>query len=307
MKNISKNKAYGLLVVWVVAGTAAGIYLTKILLTPKHQEFIAPLAEFRQCGPTAITTPEENKIIAKWSFHSDKLPADAKSALARNIKAIPDGALKALERRRLQLALDRRESSYTCSIYDKPGSKPGAPAILLRSAENCLRATGKDSTALVLGAPHLVMPDGKPRRFSEKNMIDEVTLPTVFWSLLEGLYQPSDLSIPNPAQDKPSIANISRQIKRYVVDGYQFDPAEKNYYLRTFGAAGTETPSFITRTLVLTAANLYCSSESFARLQKQQPEATKRFMSIYGCALGKPWHMADTEFVGLCPNLAQSN
>ncbi len=303
MKVAPNVKTYGLLVIWVIVASAVGIYLTKIFMKPKNQEFFAPLAEVRQCGPTAITTPEENKALTQWVYHSDKLPAEAKSALVRNIKALPAGALKALEQRNLKFALDRGESPYTCSVYDKPVDRSRAPAKLLRSAENCLRTTGKGSTALVLGPPKLELPDGKLRGLSEKDLIDEVTLPTVFWALLEGLYETSDVT----SQDKPSISNITSRIKRYVVDGYKFDPDEKTYYLRTFGAAGTETPSFATRTLVLTASTLYCSQESYTQLQKYQPEATKRFMSIYGCALGKPWHMASADFSGICPSVAKTS
>jgi hypothetical protein len=91
-----------------------------------------------------------------------------------------------------------------------------------------------------------------------------------------------------------------------VVDGYKFSDEEQNYYFDRFGAAGTETPAFITRTLTLTASQVYCSADSFQRLQKNQPEATKRFMNIYGCALGKPWYMPDSEFSSACPNIASN-
>ncbi len=303
MKKFSKTKTYGLLIVWVIAATAIGIYLTNWLIKPKDQESIAPLAEIRQCGPTTITSEQEKKILAQWVIQGDRLTADAKSALARNIQALPTQGIKALEQRNFKFALDRGEAPYTCLIYDKAPSNSNPAPKLIRSAENCLRAAGKDGTALVLGRPQLVMPDGKPRGVYDKDLIDEVTLPTVFWSLLEGLYETSDVT----SQDKPSISNISSRIKRYVLGGYKFDPDEKTYYLRTFGAGGTETPSFATRTLVLTASTLYCSQESYTQLQKHQPEAIKRFMSIYGCALGKPWHMADGEFSGICPTLAKAS
>lgn len=303
MKNFSKIKTYGLLIVWVIAATSIGIYLTNWFIKPKHQESIAPLAETRQCGPTTITSDQEKKILAQWVNQGDRLTADAKSALARNIQALPTQAIKALEQRNFKFALDRGEAPYTCLIYDKAPSNSNPSPKLIRSAENCLRAAGKDGTALVLGRPQLIMPDGNPRGVYDKDLIDEVTLPTVFWSLLEGLYEPSDVT----SQDKPSISNISSRIKRYVVDGYKFDPDEKTYYLRTFGAAGTETPSFATRTLVLTASTLYCSQESYTQLQKHQPEATKRFMSIFGCALGKPWHMGSADFSEICPTLAKAS
>ena len=303
MKKLSSTRTYGLLAIWVMGATAIGIYITTILSKPKIQEFIAPMAEIRQCGPTAVASDQERKLVAEWVSQEGKIPSETKNAIARTIKSLPDGVLKALQNKHVKITLDRGESPYTCTVYDKSSDKSRQASIPLRSATNCLRTVGKDSIALVLGFSQHVAADGKPRAMTEKDVINETLLPVIFWTLFEGVYKATDAAN-RLEQDNPSISNISEQVKRYIVSGFKFSKEEQEFYLREFGAAGIETPAFASRTLVLTATNLYCSEESYARLSKSQSEATKRFMSIYGCALGKPWHMQDVDFSSICPNIA---
>lgn len=306
MSYFSKSKTYWLLGIWVVTATAAGLYLTKVFLKPKDQDILAPMADVRECGPKNLADNQSSKTLSQWVTQVEGLSADAQSALARNLQALPDGATKALEQSRFKIALSRGDAPYTCVVYDQPPNKSKASAMPLMTAENCLRSTGKGDTTLVLGRPQLLNPDGTPRYLQDEDLVDESLLPTVFWALFEGLYQPSDLGSIKLDQEAASATNISSTIARHVVSAYNLTPEEKQYYLKAFGAAGTETPSFLRRTLALTAAAAYCSQESFARLQNQQPEVSRRFMSIYGCTLGKPWHLADDDFSKFCPNLAST-
>jgi len=306
MTKSSSSKTYALLGGWVIVATGAGLYLTHLLTKPKNKEFIAPMAAVRQCGPTPITAEEQGKIIAEWIIKPEKLATEIKASLARTIKSLPEEALIALKKNHLKVAIDEGETPFTCTIYENSSAKSGQPSTVMRSAVNCLRSTGKDSVALILGRPRIDASNGKPRAFSEKDLIDETLLPEFFWTIFEGLYKSSD----SPGKldpNSPSISNISDQIKRYVVDSYNFSENEQEFYYKEFGASGTANPAFATRTLVLTARSLYCSSESYTKLAKTQPEATKRFMSIYGCALGKPWHMQASDYSELCPVVAKAS
>ena len=85
-----------------------------------------------------------------------------------------------------------------------------------------------------------------------------------------------------------------------ATEALNIGPGEQEYYRREFGGAGTKSPAFETRSVVLLASNLYCDGDTFTRLNKQQPEAVKRFMSTFGCALGKPWHQAEADFKTYC-------
>jgi hypothetical protein len=304
MKKYSSKKTFALLFIWVLVGTAVGIYLINSLTKSKDDETPAPLAQARQCGPTDLSSSEEDKILSEWTVKVEKLPADAKKALAANIKVMPEDALMALKKYNLKITFDRGESPYICQTFDGSSGKSTNGGRPRQSAENCLKITSKNSLALVIGHPRLEMPDGQRRVLSEKELVDELTTPSLFWAIFDGLYKPTDDPTKNLGPNDRSIQNISENIKRYIVGAYKFSTAEQEHYLRRFGAAGTETPAFMTRTLVLTASNLYCSKESFDRLSKSQPEATQRFMSIYGCTLGKPWHLADGEFSKFCSSVA---
>jgi hypothetical protein len=306
MKRNTRTKTYFLVSAWVIIATALGVYLTNTLTKPRNKDFTAPMAAFRQCGPASLPSDDQRKILTDWIIKPESLSADVKDSLVRVINSLPDGAIEALKKKNFKVALDRGDQPNTCSVYDKPDGRTNTREKALKTAVNCLKTQAKNSVTLVVGPQRLIANDGNPRSVTDKNLIDETLLPTIFWTLLEGLYKPADA--PGPlAPGKPSIANISEQIKRYVVDSYKFSEGEQEFYHREFGAAGLATPAFATRTLVLTASNLYCSGESYGNLSKTQPEATKRFMSIYGCALGKPWHMTSADFSGLCPTVAKAS
>ncbi len=304
MKKYSSKKTFGFLFVWVIVATALGVYLVNTLTKPNNEDKPAPLAGIHQCGPRDINPEDQQKILSEWTVKIDKLSTDARKALAANIKTLPQESLLALKKHNLKVTLDRGDVPYNCQVFDTPSGKKTSNVSPTRTAQNCLKILSKNSLALIIGRPALETPDGKPRFLRDDELIDEYTTPTLFWALLEGLHKLADNPVKKLGASDPSIQNISENVKRYIVGAYNISLDEQEHYLRRFGAAGTGTPTFITRTLVLTASNLYCSKESFERLSKSQPIATQRFMSIYGCTLGKPWHLADGEFSKFCSNLA---
>ena len=288
-------RGYWLLSMWVIAATAGGIFLVDYLSKPKDQEHLAPAANVRQCGVLPKSVEAEREFIKTWLVGVDKVTANGKLALVRTISALPEKVQATLKERNIRFSVDAGFGPYSCTADEKS---------TVRASSSCLKSTPKDGEVLVVGYSQLIQPDGKPRDMADDAIIDESLMPVTFWLMFEKLLKPDD-GEGFLDQSVVSKENVMDQIKRYVVGGYNFSPEEQDFYRREFGAGGVETPAFVSRTLTLTASSLYCDSESYGRLGKSQPEAVKRFMSSFGCALGKPWHLEEKEFGSLCPNLAQ--
>lgn len=284
-------RGYWLLSMWVIAATAGGIFLVDYLSKPKDQDYLAPASNVRQCGQKPKLIEAEREFIKTWLVGVDKVTANGKIALIRTISALPEKVLATLKERNIRFSVDAGFGPYTCTADEKSSN---------RASISCLKSTPKDGEVLVLGYSQLIQPDGKPRVMTDDAVVDESLMPVTFWLMFEKLLKPDD-GESFLEQSVVSKENVMDQVKRYVVGGYNFSPEEQDFYRREFGAGGVETPAFISRTLTLTANSLYCDGESYARLGKSQPEAVKRFMSSFGCALGKPWHMEEKEFVSLCP------
>jgi hypothetical protein len=259
--------------------------------TETKQDQLAQLAEIRRCGPATTEEGVESRLIKKWVVNDSELQAEAQSSFLRNFSALPQRALKALENKKIRFAWESLRSDLTCS---PPGS--GA-AVGLRFS--CLKSTPKHGDVVILGSEAGMGPDGVELVTNQKDIIDGRMLPLVFWGLFEQLW--------NTAEDRELIdgntrsrANDFTRLKRYVSESLKIGPAEQEFYRREFGGAGIKSPAFATRSVVLLASNLYCDGETYARSERQQPEAVKRFMSTFGCALGKPWHLAEADFKSSC-------
>lgn len=303
MVAISKRR-YVLLALWVIGASALGIFLIRFFSPPVNKEVLALDALTRQCGPLEISSEDEKKLSAIWVANSRDLSEAARRAIARTLQALPARILSVLRappiggnvNTPIKIAVDQGKWPYLCAESERASG---------REATSCLKNIAGIGRVLVIGRASLIASDGRQRQLSDEELVDQTLMPAIFWLTFERLANLRDEK-PMLPETETSKSNIFSQMKHYIADGFKFSPEEENFYYRQYGMAGTATPAFVNRTVALTASNLYCDLESFDRLQKNQPEAVRRFMSSMGCGLGKPWHMSDEDFSKHCPNFASS-
>lgn len=302
MVSLSKRH-YGLLALWVVGASALGVFLIRHFSPPPAKDILAPQADIRRCGPGNLGPDQEMRLAAEWVANPKDPSDEVKRAVARVLLSLPERVLTVLkspattgDRSPIKIALDQGKWPFMCADSERSGG---------RLANTCLKAVPGIGRVLLLGRTTILSPDGRLRQLSDADFVDQTLLPVIFWLAFERLGNLRDEK-PVLPETEVSKSNVFSQMKYHIVSGYKFSPEEETFYLREFGASSTATPTFVNRTLALTASNLHCHAESFARLEKTQPEAVKRFMSAMGCSLGKPWHMSEEDFSKLCPNLASS-
>jgi hypothetical protein len=269
---------------------AAGIYYQKKRAANKEEQ-LAELAEIRSCGSQTSDPKTESAVLRKWFANENDLQSEGKSAFIRNMSALPSQVVKTLEARGIRFALESPRSALICT----PSGAPTGSGLRL----SCLKSIPSFGEVMIVGADPGVGADGKPLPVNEREIIDGRTLPLVFWSLFEHIWNTAE-EFDILDEKVRSRSNSFSRLKRYVSEALTIGPGEQEYYRREFGGAGTKSPAFETRAVVLLASNLYCDADTYARLSKQQPEAVKRFMSTFGCAMGKPWHLAETDFKTHC-------
>lgn len=292
---IQANKmSYVLLTVWVVAGSAIGIFFYDNWIRDKDEVKLAPMSAARLCGDQRIMTDQETQQAAKkWLLNTTDMQIEVQKSLLRNIRAFPETVTKNFDEVGMRFTLESGKDPYTCAPRNSVVTVPGP---------SCVKATMKEGYFTVISAPLLEAPDGTPAKVTAARQLEPVVLPIGFWLLFQGMGRNET----SAAFRDDEISHGSRlfTIKKYVMDAFEFSRGEQDFYYRAFGPSGAQSPAFYTRSLILTASNLYCNKESFERLSSLQPEATRRFWAVYGCTLGKPWFMSAAEFTNLCPNLA---
>jgi hypothetical protein len=302
MTSISKRR-YTLLALWVIGASALGIYLVRHFSPPLPKDTPAPEALTHQCGPKDLSAEEEQKLAAAWIANPKEVSDEAKRAVVRVVRTLPERVISALrsptgavDKVSIKITLDQGKWPYVCTEEVRSSS---------RFAITCLKNISGVGRVLVLGRSSLVSADGRQRQLSDQELVDQSLLPALFWLSFERLGSLRDEKpvLPEPVVSK---SNVMSRIKQYVVDGYKFSPEEETFYMREFGGSGTKTPAFVNRTVALTGSQIYCDAESYERLNKNQPEAVKRYMSAFGCSLGRAWYMDEGDFSGICPTLAAS-
>jgi hypothetical protein len=290
----ANKKSYALLVLWVVAGSALGVFVYKKWNRDRDEVKLAPMSGARICGEQRVVTDQEVQQDAKrWLVNTSDMQIEVQKALLRNIKALPETVTRILDEVGMRFTLESGKDPYTCAPKNRVASAPGP---------SCVKGSIKDGYFTVISAPLLEAPDGTPAKVTAIRQLEPTILPIGFWLLFQGMGR----SETSAAFRDDEISHSSRlsTLKKYVMDAFKFSRGEEDFYYRAFGPSGVQSPAFYTRSVILTASNLYCNKESFDRLSSLQPEATSRFWTVYGCALGKPWFMPADEFTKLCPNLA---
>ncbi len=293
----TNKRFYMILLGWTVVASALGIWAYDRWFKEDRTEKLAPLAASRICGQERVQTDKElDALSAKWLVNAANTPRDVQKALLRNLTALPEGASKTFQSLGLKFTTETGKPPYSCL---PPESTQAATGL------SCVKATLKDGLFAVIGDQQFSAPDGSPANVPIVEQMESAVLPISFWILFQGAWR-HDSQKP-PRDDEISLANRLMTLKKYVVSGFKLSPGEEDYYHRTFSASGRQSPTFLTRSLVLTASNLYCGKDSYDMLATREPEATRRFFEVYGCTLGKPWFMADKDFEHLCPKTISKN
>jgi len=290
----ANKKSYALLAGWVVVGSALGIFVYNKWMRDGEEIKLAPMAEAHLCGEQSVVTDQEVQQAAKkWLVNTHNMPFEIQKTLLRNIEALPEAVKRTFDELGMRFTLESGKDPYTCAPRNSVASAPGP---------SCVRGSIGDGYFTVISAPQLDAPDGTPAKVTTIRQLEPTILPIGFWLLFQGMGRGET----SAAFRDDEISHSSRllTLKKYVMDAFKFSRGEQDFYYRTFGPSGIQSPAFYTRSIILTASNLYCNKESFDRLSRLQPEATRRFWAVYGCALGKPWFMTNDEFDKLCPNLA---
>ena len=302
MTSISKRR-YALLALWVIGASALGIYLVRHFSPPPPKDTPATEALTQQCGPKDLSAEEEQKLSAAWIANPKEVSEEAKRAVSRVVRALPERVAAvfrspagSVDKVSIKITLDQGKWPYVCTEEVRSSS---------RFAITCLKNISGIGRVLVLGRSSLVSADGRQRQLSDQELVDQSLLPALFWLSFERLGNLHDEK-PTLPDSVVSKSNVMSRIKQYVVDGYKFSPEEEAFYMREFGGSGTKTPAFVSRTVALTSSQIYCDAESYERLNKNQSEAMKRYMSAFGCSLGRAWYMDEWDFAGICPALASN-
>lgn len=275
----------------IIVGVAATAWIVYKKRSAQKDEQLAELADVRSCGADLKDQKAEGAQLKKWLANETELQSEGKQALLRNLSALPPQVIKTLESRNIRFAWESLRSGLTCA--------PSGAGANVGLRFSCLKSTSNYGDVMIFGSDPGTGADGKPLPPNEREIIDGRMLPLVFWSLFEQIW--------NTAEERDLVADNARsrsndfsRLKRHVSEALTIGPGEQEFYRREFGGAGTRSPAFDTRATVLMAANLYCDADTYARLQKQQPEAVKRFMSSFGCALGRPWHLGEADYNSYC-------
>lgn len=284
------KKFYIAIFLWVIIGSVAGIFIYDKWSRGTKEEKLAPLASQISCGEKKVMTDRDLADQAKkWLVNETGLTSDVRRAMLRNLSALPDLAAKSLSQRGIRFTIGTGQAPYTCG---SPSAEQPMPGV------SCVKATPKDGLFAIINAPTQLAPDGKNLTLPIDEQLESTILPISFWVLFQGLWLDEN---PKPPLDtEVSQSNRMVTLKKYLVSSYKFSRGEESYYHGNFTASGRESPTFLTRSLILTASNIYCSKASYENLLAQQPEAVRRFWFVYGCTLGKPWFMTDDEFTKTC-------
>ena len=291
------KKFYILSSLWIIAASAAGIFIYDQMSRKDVNDHLAPLAKLRVCGDQgSVTEKNLETLAAQWLVNTAKVSQDVQRSLLQNIMALPTLARKILQQNQIRFTINSGQSPFTCAA-----SGSSIPNLEL----SCVKATIKNGLFIVLGQSNYISPQGEPLNMAQSDQLHTEVLPIGFWILFRGLWH-ADISKPVIKDDEISVGNRLLMIRKYVISAFKFSQGEQDFYHKAFSPSGRESPTFLSRTLLLTASNIYCSKSSYENLLAQQPEATKRFFWAYGCNLGKPWFMTDKDFVDLCPNTTAS-
>jgi hypothetical protein len=285
------QKLYIAVASWVIVGSAIGIYVYDWWARENRKEALAPLAASRTCGPEKVLTDKElDGEAAKWLVNQTATPRDLQKVLLRNLAALPDAAVRTLLHNRIRFAVETNQAPYTCASQNT-AQPPGGIS--------CVKATPRDGLFAVLSYPQSVSPDGSAINTPPAEQLEGIVLPVSFWVLFQGVWRVEN---PKPPMDNEiSPTNRLLTLKNYVASAYKLTSGEEDYYHKYYTASGRRSPTFLTRSLILTASNLYCSKDSYENLLSQEPDAVRRFWDVYGCVLGKPWHITEDEYKKICP------
>jgi hypothetical protein len=275
---------------WVIFGSAIGIYVYDQWTRNEEKEALAPFAAPRTCGQDKVLTDKElDGEAAKWLVNQKATPRDLQKVLLRNLAALPDAAVRTLLHNRIRFAVETNQAPYTCASQNTAQTPGGI---------SCVKATPREGLFAVLSYPQSVSPDGSALKTPPPEQLESIILPVSFWVLFQGVWRVEN---PKPPMDNEiSPTNRLLTLKKYVVSAYKFTAGEEDYYHKYYTASGRQSPTFLTRSLILTASNLYCSKIAYENLSNLEPDAVRRFWEVYGCELGKPWHMADDEYKKIC-------
>lgn len=251
---------------------------------------LAPLAETRLCGAPLSDAAKESDLIKDWIVSDEDLSSSAKSSLAHTISALPLGITKSFAARGIRIAFGQDKEPFSC----------GSPNVTQQfgKGSSCIKQLPDYGEVLILAPMNVENSEGNRTNTSLEERIDRALMPALFWTTTEYLW-----AIPKRAtltDSEPHLANRFEAAKTQVARALKFSSDEQDFYRRDFGASGTENPQFATRSVTLLSAALYCDALSYSRLAASQPDAVKIYMSTFGCALGKPWHMADAAYKSLC-------
>ena len=276
--------------VWVVVGSAIGIYVYDQWARQDEKEALAPLASTRACGQERVLTDKDvAEQASKWLVNQSATPMDLQKVMLRNLAALPETAAKTLRQSGIRFAVETSQAPYTCA---------GQNATMATGGISCVKATPKDGLFAVLSYPQSLSSDGAPLNTPPSEQLEPIVLPVSFWILFQGVWRTEK---PKPPLDNEiSQSNRLLTIKKFLVSAYKFSPGEVDYYHKYYSASGPQSPTFLTRSLILTASNIYCSKTTYENLSSQEPEAVQRFWQVYGCTLGKPWHMTDGDYQKIC-------
>ncbi len=259
----------------------------------------ARLQEPARCGRTTLTQTERESMLATFAIRSDNFSEGVEASLARNISALPDYANKLFKTKRLKFGLLNDAAKVTQKDPDhRLNDVYGRPISVLEESE-----TGSINLFMApdLDLSDKILQQGISAIGHEQVVrgIDESLLPVSFWLIFEYFWntQPERGVL---ADSVASTHSLFGQLKSRIAGLMKFEDAEVNYYFQEFLGSGTANPNFATRTLVLIAANTYCSQETYDILRRDQKDALQLFESKFLCLLGKPYFMSDLDFQKKC-------